>query len=278
VVVNTWHLAELMQAKLSEIEHPAPTVTVSRETELMGTAGGLALARDRGLLGDRGPVLVINGDGLMDLDLEPLIRRLETSEDLVSLALLPHPDPRRWSRVSLDHNGLVAGIDRAGAAESGGTPLLYPGVMLVSREALNLLPTGPGDTPERLWRPAMAGDRLGGVVVEGSWREVGAPTDYLEAVLERVDEATVRHPTGTVHRSARVRSSLIGRNATIEAGATVESSVIAEGATVLARTHVLRSVLLGPTTTRVGSSVVDDFRAAPLISRETAPNGPPMDR
>ena len=249
VVVNTWHLAELMQAKLGEIEHPAPTIAISRETELMGTAGGIALARDRGLLGDGGPVLVINGDGLLNLDLEPLFRRVETSDDLVTLALIPHPDPRRWSCISLDRHGLVSSIRRPGAAAAGELSFLYPGVMLITREALSRLPAGPGDTPDRLWGPALAEGRLGGVVVNGRWREIGTPSDYLETVLELVNQSTVRHPSAAVDAAARLRSSLIGWNAVVEAGAVVEKSVVAEGATVRSDSHVLRSGLLGPTST-----------------------------
>jgi mannose-1-phosphate guanylyltransferase len=264
VVVNTWHLADLMQDRLGEIEHPAQTIAISRETELMGTAGGIALARDRGLLGDRGPVLVINGDGLLNLDLEPLLRRLETSDDLISLALLPHLDRRRWSSISLDQKGLVAKIRRPGAAAAGETSFLYPGVMLITREALCRLPSGPGDTPARLWGPALTEGRLGGVVVNGRWREIGTPSDYLEAVLERVSPTTVRHPSAAVDVSARLRSSLIGRNAVVEAGAVVESSVVAEGATVRSNAHVQRSVLLGPTSTEPRESMAGEFRTEPI--------------
>ena len=98
VTVNIWHLADLMERALGEID-AATRVTVSRESELMGTAGGIALARDRGLLGDAGPVLIVNGDSLLNLDLEPLYRRMASTDDLVSLALLPHLDPLRWSRL-----------------------------------------------------------------------------------------------------------------------------------------------------------------------------------
>ena len=271
VVVNTWHLAELMQDRLSDIEGPTPTIAISRETELMGTAGGIALARDRGLLSDDGPVLVINGDGLLNLDLEPLFRRIETSDDVVSLALIRHPDPRRWSCINLDHHGLVASIRRPGCAADGEVPFLYPGVMLITREALCRLPTGPGDTPQRLWGPALAEGRLGGIVVDGLWREIGTPSDYLEAVLGRVDKATVRHPSAAVDASACLRSSLIGRNAVVEAGAVIEDSVVAEGATVRSDAHVLRSVLLGPTSTGPRESIVGEYRAEP-IREEPAPH------
>ena len=229
----------------------------------MDTAGGIALARDRGLLGERGPVLIINGDGWLNLDLDPLLERMTRSGDLVSLALLPHLDPLRWSRVILDPAGLVHCIKKPGQPDSNEVPFLYPGVMLVAREALNDLTARPGSIPERLWRPALADSRLGGVVVSGHWREIGTPSDYLAAVLGRLDDgAAVIHPSAEVRPSASVSASLIGRDAQIRENSVVNESVVAEGATVAPNSRVLRSVLLGDLTTQPGEVVVDEFRAA----------------
>lgn len=263
IVVNTWHLAEIMERSLEDID-PVVSLSVSREPELMGTAGGLALARDRGLLGDDGPALVINGDGLLNLDLKPLISRMENSHDLVSLALLPHLDPRAWSRVVLAGDGTVERILKAGAPAPGEVPFLYPGLMLVSREALNRLETRPGGVPEHLWRPALAEGRLGGVPVSGHWREVGTPSGYLEAVLSRLNGDAFIHPSAEVHAAAAIGSALIGRGARIEADAVVGASVVAEGARVAAGARVLRSVLLGETVVAAGETVIDEFRAEPV--------------
>jgi len=263
VVVNTCHLADVMEWTLSEIELHTEIV-ISRESELMDTAGGIALARERGLLGDRGPVLVVNGDGLLNLDLEPLVRRMASSDDLVGLALLPHLDPGRWSRVILDDSGCVSGIRKPGAPDRGEVPFLYPGAMLVAREALDALAVRPGAVPAELWGPAMAERRLAGVVVSGHWREVGTPLDYLEAVLGRlIDGGPVVDPSAHVHPSASIGPAFIGRGARIEEGAVVADAIIAEGATVASRAHVVRSVLLGPAATRKDEIVTDEFRAPP---------------
>lgn len=263
IVVNTCHLADAMEDALVEVELDTE-IFVSRESCLMGTAGGIALARDRDLLGDRGPVLIVNGDGLLNLNLNPLFDRMAGSNDRISLALLPHLDPHRWSRVILDHAGGVSSIKRPGSPEPGEVPLLYPGVMLVSREALNDLPAGPGAVPERLWGPALAEQRLSGVVVSGHWREVGTPSDYLEVVLGQLNggDAAV-HPSAHVHPSASIGSALIGRGTRIEEGAVVGEAVIAEGATVAGHARVVRSVLLGPVATQPCEVVTDEFRAQP---------------
>lgn len=261
VAVNIWHLAEVMERTLEEIELDTEIV-LSRETELMDTAGGIALARDRDLLGDRGPVLVVNGDGILGLDLEPLIRRMASSDDLVSLALLPHTDPERWSRVILDDSGRVSGIKRPGLPDPGEVAFLYPGVMLVAREALNALAVRPGAIPENLWAPALAEHRLSGMVVSGRWREVGTPSDYLGAVLGQLDGGEpVVHSSADVHPSASIGPAFIGRGARIEAGAVVNEAVIAEGAAVAPHARVSRSVVIGPSAIRAGEVITDEFRA-----------------
>jgi len=262
LVVNTWHLADAMEHALADVDLGIE-IAVSREPELMDTAGGIALARDRGLLGERGPVLIINGDGWLNLNLDPLLDRMTRSGDLVSLALLPHLDPLSWSRVILDPAGLVHCIKKPGQPDSNEVPFLYPGVMLVAREALNDLAARPGAVPECLWRPALANERLGGVVVSGHWREIGTPSDYLAAVLGRLNGgAAVIHASATVHPSASVGAALIGRGARIAEDAVVGEAVVAEGATVSPRARVLRSVLLGNVSTAPGEAVVDEFRAA----------------
>lgn len=261
VVVNTWHRWQEMEHALAEIDL-ATEIAVSREPELMGTAGGIALARDRGLLGDRGPVLIINGDGLLNLDLSPLFEHMLATDDLVSLALLPHLDPLRWSRVIVDRTQHVSHIVKPGAPDPGEAPFLYPGVMLVAREALNRLEARPGGIPEGLWWPALEERRLGGVVVSGHWREVGTPSDYLEAVLGRLNGGGVVDPSAEIHPTASIGSALIGRGARIEEGAVVGAAVVAEGARVARGSRALRSVLLGHVATTPGEVVVDEFRAA----------------
>ena len=219
IVVNAWHLKERMASAVGALARA--NVVLSLEEQLMGTAGGLALARDRGLLGTTGSVLVINGDGDFDLDLEALAERHARGDDRVTLALLPHPDPGRWSQVVLDPSGRVSEIVAAGSAAVHGASFLYPGVMMVSRPALDSLPAAPGAVPDRLWWPSLEGGRLGGAVVSGKWHEVGTPADYLETVIRHLGGTSQVHPSASVDSSAEVTNSFIGRNATIERGAEI---------------------------------------------------------
>jgi mannose-1-phosphate guanylyltransferase len=261
VVVNTWHLARHMEAAIAGISCSA-TIQVSREPQLMGTAGGLALACDRGLLVGDGPVMVLNGDSVLKLDLQPLLERHLNGDDLVTLALLPHLDPTAWSRVLLDKYGNVTQILPRGAPAPGEVPFLYPGVMLVARSLLHTLAVSPGETMERLWQPAMACNRLGGAVVSGHWREVGSPRTYLEAALAQLNGRADVAASAQVSDKATVGVAMIGDRVRIEPIAVVAESVVGAGAKVCRGARVIRSVLLGNVEAGPDEVVVDSFLAA----------------
>jgi mannose-1-phosphate guanylyltransferase len=266
IVVNTWHLAEKMAEVVAEVAINDIEIVLSPESELMGTAGGLALARERGLLGQDGPVLVLNGDSVVSLHLDTLVERHLDAEDSVTLALLPHLDPGRWSRVVLDDGGRVAGIHAPGRPDTSEAPFLYPGVMAVSRATLESLPTAPGDIPEILWKPARKAHRLGGVVVAGHWREVGTPQDYFTVMELRLAGTTVVHPTASIASSTSLVASFVGRDVTIEGGAEIDASILAEGATVRRGARVEHSVLMGEIEVGPDETVIDEVRAKPLAN------------
>lgn len=267
IVVNTWHLAPAMKAA-AEAMHPRGTsLAFSSEPELLGGAGGLAYARDSGLLGRDGPVLVVNGDCVMSLDLRPLIDRHVEHGDLATMALLPHLDPRRWARVCLDAKGRVTSIRSPGEPDTSEVPFLYSGVMIVSRRLLNEVPSGKGEIGERLWTPARAENRLGGAVVTGHWREVGDPQSYLDTVLALLGDRMVVEDGARVAKGARVKRSLIGRGSVVSRGASVRDSIVSHGAIVASGAELFRSVVVGPHRVAEEESVVESVRIGPLIDR-----------
>lgn len=264
IVVNTWHLGDRMAAAVAEAGHSRMNVVLSPETSLMGTAGGLALARDRGVLKTAGPVLVVNGDGCHDLDLTRLVERHTVGGDAVTLGLLPHPDPTRWSRVLVGAEERVIAIRPAGKAEPHEDCRLYPGVMAVSRKSLDALPSGPGEIPERLWFPALETGSLGAATISGSWREVGTPADYHSVIMDQLAGGNRIHPTAEIDRTAEIENAYIGRGAKIRKRAQVRHSVVVEGAVVDTEASVDRSVLLGSVGVGAGCAIDGEVRVGPL--------------
>ncbi len=253
VVANTWHLGAAMERALAAGVPDGVELACSRESALMGTAGGVGLARARGLLGDEGALLLLNGDCILDLDLSTVLEHHAHSEALATMALIPHLDPQRWSRVRLDRLERVTAIAPPGTPAAGEVPLLYPGAMVIAREALVRLPAEPGELRPLLLEPAMAAGRLHGVVVSGLWREVGTPGSYLEAVLARLGGAAWIDPSARVDDDAVVANAMIGRGVGVARGAVVAESVVAEGAHVGEGAKIVRSVVLGSVTVPPGA-------------------------
>jgi mannose-1-phosphate guanylyltransferase len=262
VAVNTWHLPSVLKTACLHSKPRGLEILFSQEDNRLGTAGGLAWARDAGLLGDDGPVLVLNGDCALNLDLEPLYEKHAQGSDLVTFALLPHLDPQRWSRVVLDAKGCVTDIRPPGDPKTNEVPLLHTGVMIVSREGLEMLPAGNGSIRELLFPQARELNRLGGAVVTGHWREVGTPETYLDTVLALLGDRTLVEDASEVEPEAWANRSLVAAGGRIEAGARVSESVVAHGAVVESGAEVIRSVVLGECRISTGDVVEGSFRVA----------------
>jgi len=261
IVVNISHLAEEMAEAVSQVTIDGVEIALSFEDKLMGSAGGLAVARDRGLLGNENSVLVINGDGSLGLNLKGFAKHHLARGNLVTLALLPHLDPERWSRVVLDVDERVTEIHPPGRPGPLEVPFLYPGVMAVHRDALDALPATPGEIPVVLWNPAQRERKLGGIVVAGHWREVGTPASYLEVMLLRLAGTTWIHPSARISAGASIRNSFVGRGTVVSDRVRIEESVIAEGVLIGKGALVTRSVLLGAVEVAANENVIGEYRA-----------------
>lgn len=257
IIVNSWWLPEKLESVVRKMAPAGISLEFSREEEQMETAGGLALARDRRLLGSDGPVLVMNGDGIFNLDLEPLFESHFRRGDAVTMALLPHLDPEKWSRVHLDASGHVCEIRAAGRPAPGEVPLLYPGVMLVSRGALNSLECRPSGISTTLWRQALLEGKMGGVVLSGHWREIGTPAEYLEAVLSQTAGRVFCHASALIERHTEMKNCFVGRDCKIPNTCQIENSALSHGVELGEGAVIRRSVLLGPIQVPSGKTLED---------------------
>jgi NDP-sugar pyrophosphorylase family protein len=230
VVINLHYLPRTVMAAVGNGSAFGLRVRYSRERTILGTGGGPRKAR--ALLGD-GPVLIVNGDVLFDFDLGALMRQHRRTRAAATLALLPNPDPHRYSPVVLRRDGRVGAI--AGKPRAArGRPWLFTGVHVVQAELLDRLPGGASDIVRELYLPLMAeGQPVHGFRARGVWYDFGAPSLYLASQLEMRPSAlgrrrTVRrvHPSARVGAGARVGGSVIGAGSDIGEDAVVADSVL----------------------------------------------------
>lgn len=207
VVVNVHHRPEDLRAWAE-----AEGVAVSYEAELLGTAGGVAHARE--LLGE-GDVLVWNGDILSELDPRVLTLAHARARRAATLAVLPRT--ANEGNVGIGDSGEIVRLrgERFGREVAGGDFLGVHVVGAALRERLPPKGCLVGDVYLPLLRE---GGALHAHEVDVPFTDIGSFAQYLAA-----NAAWLR---------ARGLASWTGPGADVKAPVT--GSVIGEGAVVVA--------------------------------------------
>lgn len=245
-VINLHHHAEVLQSMLGNGCPAFPCLNFSHESELAGTAGALRVARD--LFCADGPLIVLNGDFLADIDYAALLEHHRATGALATLVTM---EPREGYRtIDVDDAGLVRRL--AGLPEPpvglALQPRLFTGCHVIERELLDCIPEDlPSDFVRDLYRPIAAAGRLASFAHDGFWYEFGSPRLLLDgslALLARsqaagrrltahdplreVDEAIVAvGPGARMHDGARLAGRVsLGLACELGADTRVEESIV----------------------------------------------------
>jgi mannose-1-phosphate guanylyltransferase len=222
VVANAHHLAGAVEA----LTGADPRIAVSREEDLLGTAGGVRFARDSGLLaGDR--VLVVNGDLFGALPLATLA--CAPCEGDARLLVAPtSPGASGAGNVGVDARGFVVRMRRETVAAGEVASFDYLGCALFGAEALGALPARGCLVGDLLLPRLRAGARVEVTPFEGAWLDVGSLGAYLEANLRWLASSRLER---FVDAQASVQD------------ARIDASVVLAGARVAAGARLLRCVV-----------------------------------
>lgn len=252
-VLNLHHLPDTIEPLLARLPDGL-VVHVSRESELLGTAGGLKHA-ERHLKDDT--FLVMNGDTIFDFDLAALVATHAERGAEATLILRSKTGGSRYSTVSVDADGRVLGIDK----RDRGPGLMFAGVWLMEPSVLDELSGEPGglevellprliergaafasiqggafvtiDTPARYWSQSLNVARNGlfepdwGVKRHTSGLFCGDSTRVPASA--RIEGTVVLGERCHVGRGARLRNVVGWDDVDIPAGASVEDAVLTEG-------------------------------------------------
>lgn len=184
VVINAHHQASLLEDFAREVAPDGLELLFSREDRILGTGGGIGRARS--LYFQDEPVLIVNGDNAFSLEW-PRFRDFHVSGAFgASLLLLPAAGREALASTVVDGAGRVRGIGREGTAApgSGGalSSTVFSGIYILEPSAAALLPCGEFcGVVERVFVPLLRAGRLGGLLLDFPWHDIGTWERYAEA-------------------------------------------------------------------------------------------------
>jgi NDP-sugar pyrophosphorylase family protein len=158
-------------------------ITYSHEAELLGTGGGLKSAE---WFFDGQPFFVMNGDTLIDLDLQAFLDFHDLQNGAATLVLRDDPQAAEWGAVETDAQDRILRIKGQGIEERGAkravTSRMFAGVHILHPSILDDAPTGkPFSIIDSYTRAIADGSRLLGFVHTGYWSDIGTVDRYTQA-------------------------------------------------------------------------------------------------
>lgn len=186
VIVNTHHLQAKLRAGLGDGADFGVSISYSIEEELLGTGGGLKRAVDA--LGPE-PVVVVNGDTLIDVDLDAMLAFHKEKKAVATMAVRKAPNQESYSSLDLDPEGRIVGLLGAGPGAPKSQKRMFAGVHILEARFLAYLPpdiqtciNGYGYT-----KALQNGEVVGGFECTGAWADVGTPARYWAANRAALD-------------------------------------------------------------------------------------------
>lgn len=157
-----------------------PEIVTAPEPEPLGRGGGLRLAAQ--LRREQGPLYALNGDELLDVDLDELLAHHLAKRAAATITLTPLQSP--FGIVELDEDDRVTGFREAPRLPYW----VNVGVYVLDDEALARLPE-QGDHERSTFPELAAQRRLAGFRHEGTWLTVNTPKQ-----LRLAEEFVASHP------------------------------------------------------------------------------------
>jgi NDP-sugar pyrophosphorylase family protein len=234
VVLNLHHLPHTLTGRVGDGTGLGVRVRYSWEVPVLGSAGGPRRAIP--LLGSA--FLIVNGDTLTDLDVSALIANHRESGAVVTMAVVPHTEPDKYSGLSVDRDGAVIGFARRGSPDNRAH---FIGVQVVEADAFTSVPPDVPFNTAELYTSLMASQpgSIRTFETTAEFFDIGTPADYLDTSLrigERERHDGAAGSGGAVDPSARVERSILWDDVVVEAGAMLRECVVTDGVRVPADT------------------------------------------
>lgn len=181
VGINLYHLASRVSDVLGDGSDFGLQVTYSRESSLLGTAGGIKKLEH--FLG-ADPFFVVNGDILSAADLGVLRDQHRGAGAALTLGLRRDPRAAAFGLIGTDEEGRICRFlnHKPQPGKEPAAEFMFSGIHVWEPEVLREIPPRvPWDFSRQLFPHLLRrGVPLYGFPLEGYWSDVGTPERYLK--------------------------------------------------------------------------------------------------
>jgi len=231
-VLNLHHLPHTITGVVGDGSDLDMRVRYSWERPILGSAGGPRLAIP---LLERSTFLIANGDTLADVDIPSLVADHRRSGALVTLAVTPSPDPKKYGGIVADADGSMTGFTTAGSTEASWH---FIGLQVAESDAFASVEAGSLCESVRGLYPALIAARSGSVRVHACTAEffdIGTPHDYLHTsrLLAQREERVALHGLRTrIDPTAHVDDSILWDDVEVGARSILRGCIVTDGVRV----------------------------------------------
>ncbi|XP_059490483.1 mannose-1-phosphate guanyltransferase beta [Neocloeon triangulifer] len=253
VVLAVSYRAEQMEQQLTvEAEKLGVELLFSLESEPLGTAGPLALARPLLVTPTNEPFFVLNSDIICEFPFKEMIAFHKAHGGEGTIAVTKVEEPSKYGVVVYDDESgrIKSFIEKPQEFVSN---KINAGMYILSPKVLDRIELKPTSIEKEVF-PQMAADgALFAMELPGFWMDVGQPRDFLTGLALYLGSVRQNHPetlyngpgvvgnvlvdpTARIGQNCRIGPNVaIGPDVVVEDGVCVKRSVILKGATV--RSH-----------------------------------------
>jgi NDP-sugar pyrophosphorylase family protein len=199
VVINLHHLGPMIEQALGSGSKFGMRITYSHEPIILGTGGGIKQAEPH-FSGE--PVLILNGDTLVELDLEALCDFHRTRGAAATLVLREDSEAARWGLVEVGDKGQILRITGKGLMDFVPATLrMFAGIHILHPQLLREVPKGVASSIiDPYVRAIEQGEPVLGYDLQGYWSDIGTAERYaqaerdVQAGLIRLEDRQPREP------------------------------------------------------------------------------------
>jgi NDP-sugar pyrophosphorylase family protein len=241
VVLNLHHLPHTLTRLLGDGSALGMRIRYSWEVPVLGSAGGPKraiplLANPESRVPNPGTFLILNGDTLTDVDPRAVVNAHRQSGALVTMAVVPNTESRKYGGIALDDDGAFLGFVPRGSPQPSWH---FVGLQAAEPAAFASV---PDDVPfeVRTLYSSLAAAQPGsvrGYRTTADFVDIGTPSDYLETSLTLADREGVALAGGAeISSTARVERTVLWDDVVVEDGAMLRECVVTDGVRVPADT------------------------------------------